>query len=77
LSGLSVHLEASVGDASNVAAYVEGSGVLVYERSQLEVRSGAAYQPVAADGGTATRARRKCVIALCTCGALDAASRRR
>ena len=32
LSGLSAHLEASVGDASNVARYVAGSGVLVYER---------------------------------------------
>jgi predicted nucleotidyltransferase len=34
LSGLTVHLEAHVGDASNVAGYVEDSGVLVYERVQ-------------------------------------------
>jgi predicted nucleotidyltransferase len=33
LSGLTVHLEASVGDATNVARYVADSGVLVYERS--------------------------------------------
>lgn len=30
LSGLSVHLEAHVGDATNVAKYVENSGVLLY-----------------------------------------------
>jgi predicted nucleotidyltransferase len=34
LSGLSVHLEPSIGDASNVAAYVAHSGVLVYERER-------------------------------------------
>jgi predicted nucleotidyltransferase len=32
LSGLLVHLEPSVGDASDVAGYVADSGVLVYDR---------------------------------------------
>jgi predicted nucleotidyltransferase len=32
LSGLPVHLEPSVGDASNIAQYVAVSGVLVYDR---------------------------------------------
>lgn len=34
LSGLRVHLEASVGDGSNVAQYVAMSSVLMYDREQ-------------------------------------------
>ena len=34
LCGLVVHLEPSVGEASNVAGYVADSGVLVYDRDQ-------------------------------------------
>lgn len=36
LSGLRVHLEASVGDGSNVAQYVAKSGAPVYEREQQD-----------------------------------------
>jgi uncharacterized protein len=36
LSGLSVHLEANVGDGSNVAEYVSYSGVLMYEREHQD-----------------------------------------
>ena len=37
LSGLLVHLEPSIGDASDVAEYVAHSGVLVYERDEKGV----------------------------------------
>jgi len=42
LSGLVVHLEPSVGDASNVAGYVANSGVLVYDRDETGLVGSAA-----------------------------------
>lgn len=42
LTGLPVHLEPSVGDATNVTRYVSDSGMLVYERRETQTSGSAA-----------------------------------
>jgi hypothetical protein len=55
------------GTAEPIEAYI----------ARYEKRLASGYKAVAADRDTASRARRKRVISLCTCAALDRATRGR